>query len=125
MAQTVLDIQEKTGGKKEQLYDDLHIFRIIAALDPDKDLKTFVMDYLKPVMDYDRQRNGELMQTLQTYLACNGSKQETAEKLFVVRQTLYHRLQKLEELLGQDFMSPEKRLAIEFALHAYRYQPIH
>jgi PucR family transcriptional regulator, purine catabolism regulatory protein len=62
-----------------------------------------------------------LMETLKIYLACNGSKKETAKKLFVVRQTLYHRIQKLETLLGSDFMNPEKRLAIEFMIKAYEY----
>ncbi len=120
MAQKVIEIEEKTGKKNILFYDDLHIYRLFDAVS-DEELEGFVMDYLKPVIDYDRQRNGELMQTLYTYLACNGSKRETAEKLFVVRQTLYHRIQKLEELLGSDFMSPEKRLAIEFAVHAYHY----
>lgn len=55
------------------------------------------------------------------YLACNGSKKETAERLFVVRQTLYHRIQKLQQLLGADFMKPEKRLAIELMIQAYEY----
>ncbi|OUM88816.1 MAG: hypothetical protein BAA01_14400 [Bacillus thermozeamaize] len=120
MAQKVLEIEEKAGKKNRLFYEDLHIYRLFDAVS-DEELKEFVMDYLKPVIDYDRQRNGELMQTLYTYLACHGSKRETAEKLFVVRQTLYHRIQKLEELLGSDFMSPEKRLAIEFAVHAYHY----
>jgi purine catabolism regulator len=61
------------------------------------------------------------VETLKMYLACNGSKQETAKKLFVVRQTMYHRIEKLETLLGSDFMSSEKRLAIEFMLLAYDY----
>ena len=42
-------------------------------------------------------------------MCCNGSKKETAEQLYVVRQTLYHRLEKLEELLGTDFMASPKR----------------
>ncbi|WP_288924942.1 CdaR family transcriptional regulator, partial [uncultured Trichococcus sp.] len=119
-AQKVLEMEERLGKPLGPLFEDLYIFRLMDALPPDE-LRRFVRDYLQPVIDYDRLKGGELMQTLAMYLACRGSKQETAEKLYIVRQTLYHRLQKLEELLGNDFMSPEKRLALEFAVHAYQY----
>ena len=59
--------------------------------------------------------------TLKTYLACSGSKQETSKKLFIVRQTLYHRIEKLELLLGENFMNSDKRLALEFMLMAYDF----
>lgn len=102
-------------------YDDLHIFRIISLLNRHVDLQEIVLEYLEPVINYDKKYNGKLMETLKTYLACNGSKQETAKQLYIVRQTLYHRIQKLEKLLGEDFMSQEKRLAIEFMLHTYDF----
>ncbi|MCP5972660.1 helix-turn-helix domain-containing protein, partial [Klebsiella pneumoniae] len=51
----------------------------------------------------------------------NGSKQETAKRLFIVRQTLYHRIEKLESFLGADFMEADKRLALELMLKAYDY----
>ncbi|MDY0395840.1 helix-turn-helix domain-containing protein [Virgibacillus halophilus] len=46
-------------------------------------------------------------------------KKETAEKLFIVRQTLYHRLKKIGELIGSDFMKPDNRLALEMAIKAF------
>jgi purine catabolism regulator len=102
-------------------YEDLHMYRIISLIHKYSDLREVVMEYLEPVIQYDKKYNGKLMETLKIYLACNGSKKETAKRLFVVRQTLYHRIQKLEKLLGDDFMSPEKRLAIEFMIKAYEY----
>lgn len=102
-------------------YDDLHIFRLISQLNRHLDLNEIVLEYLEPVINYDKKYNGKLMETLKTYLACNGSKQETAKRLYVVRQTLYHRIEKLEKLLGNDFMNHEKRLAIEFMLHSYEF----
>src|SRR5690606_38986135 len=84
-------------------------------------LQEVVLEYLEPVIAYDKKNNGKLMETLKTYLSCNGSKQETANRLFIVRQTLYHRIQKLEKLLGADFMNHEKRLAIEFMILSYEF----
>ncbi|MEH7391920.1 helix-turn-helix domain-containing protein, partial [Bacillus sp. JJ1474] len=77
--------------------------------------------YLKPLYDYDAKNNGQLIETLQAYLQCNCLKNETAKKLFIVRQTLYHRLSKIESLIGSDYMLPPKRLAVELMLLATQY----
>ena len=39
-----------------------------------------------------------------------------AEKLFIVRQTLYHRLEKIEHIIGDNFMNYENRLCLEIML---------
>ncbi|MCY8939179.1 PucR family transcriptional regulator [Peribacillus frigoritolerans] len=99
-------------------YQDLHMHRMISLINKHGNLEETVYEYLGPVIEYDKQNNGELMPTLKTYLACNGSKQETSKQLFIVRQTLYHRLEKLEKLLGSDFMRSDKRLGLEFMIFA-------
>lgn len=123
--QTALEtirIQNRLNAQSHShFYDDLHIFRLIYLLNRHLDLNDIVHEYLDPVIAYDKKYNGKLMETLRTYLSCNGSKQETAKKLFIVRQTLYHRIQKLERLLGGDFMNHEKRLAIEFMILSYEF----
>lgn len=102
-------------------YDDVHIYHILSLVNKHGDLPEMIMDHLAPVIEYDKKHNGTLMHTLKTYLASNGSKQETAKKLYVVRQTLYHRIDKLEKLLGDNFMSPDKRLVIELLMVAHDY----
>jgi len=120
-AQEAIRIQEKTGNINQPLYDNLHIYRIISIADRHSDINEFILDYLHTVIEYDKQHKTELLQTLKIYLACRGSKKETSKKLFITRQALYHRIKKLEELLGPDFLYSEKRLAIEFALCALDY----
>jgi purine catabolism regulator len=110
-----------TAPSQCHFYDDLHIFRLISLLNKHINLREIVMEYLEPVLTYDDMYNGKLLETLKTYLACNGSKQETAKRLFIVRQTLYHRIEKLEKLLGDDFLHHEKRLAIEFMILSHEF----
>ncbi|QFT89976.1 Purine catabolism regulatory protein [Bacillus sp. THAF10] len=117
-----LQIQEQLlKGEVFSCFEELHIYRLISFMQRQHDLREFVMEYLEPVILYDKKHNGKLLETLKVYLSCNGSKKETASKLFIVRQTLYHRIQKLESLLGEDFMNPEKRLVIEFMVMVYEY----
>lgn len=100
-------------------YEDLGVFQLL-ALNDTATLHQFVRSYLGAVLDYDRAKGGDLLTTLRVYLDHDGSKQVAAQKLFIVRQSLYYRLEKLKELLGADFMVPENRLAISVALRAHQ-----
>jgi len=121
-AKETLKIQQKMTNKQiYYFYEDLHLYRLISQMNKYTDLQELASEYLQPVIQYDHKYNAKLLETLKAYLECNGSKQETSNKLFIVRQTLYHRLQKLENLLGEDFMEHEKRVAIEFMLLVHDY----
>ncbi|MDT8860689.1 PucR family transcriptional regulator ligand-binding domain-containing protein [Alkalihalobacillus sp. MEB130] len=121
-AKETLSIKEKMPNEiRKYFYEDLYIFRIVLAANEQGILREFIYDYIGPVLEHDQQNNGELLQTLKMYLRCKGAKKETAEHLFIVRQTLYHRLDKLYELIGNDFMEPYKRQAIEVSISAYEY----
>jgi purine catabolism regulator len=111
----------RTGLITTYFYEKLGVYRLLFELNNSNQLQPFIDDYIAPVIAYDEQNDSELYETLRAYLDCSGSKKETAERLFIVRQTLYHRLEKLEGLLGRDFMEPSKRLAIEMAIHAYQF----
>lgn len=121
-AKETLNIREKMPNEfSNYFYEDLYIFRLVLAAKEQGVLSEFISDYLGPVLTHDQQSNGELLKTLKVYLQCKGAKKETAEHLHIVRQTLYHRLNKLYELIGSDFMEPYKRQAIEVAISAYEY----
>jgi PucR family transcriptional regulator, purine catabolism regulatory protein len=121
MAKETLFMQKKIGIPNIYFYEDLYIYRLIYQLQRDQKLNEFIEDYIGPVISFDKEKNGHMLETLKVYLEVNGSKKDAAERLFVVRQTLYHRIEKLKELLGDDFMKYEKRLAIEFAVRAKEF----
>jgi len=56
----------------------------------------------EPLLQYDREKGSELVNTLETYINCNFSRTRTAEKLHLHRNSLNYRLQKIEELLEKD-----------------------
>ncbi|MGR3763956.1 PucR family transcriptional regulator [Rossellomorea sp. NS-SX7] len=109
------------GHQRFFFFDDLHLYRLISIVNNNVNLWEMIEEYLNPLISYDEENDGSLLLTLKVFLSCQGSKQETAKKLFIVRQTLYHRLKKIEELLGEDYMSSDKRLAIEFLLASHDY----
>ncbi|MDF2922246.1 MAG: hypothetical protein K0R57_1160 [Paenibacillaceae bacterium] len=101
-------------------YEELGIFQLLLKLHDGSTLQQFIRNYLGAVLDYDLAKGSDLLTTLKVYLDNDGSKQIAAQKLFIVRQSLYYRLEKIKELLGEDFMSPENRISIQVALRAYQ-----
>ncbi len=101
-------------------YEELGVFQLLLSLNDGKTLQTFIRHYLGPLIDHDLSKGSELLLTLKVYLDHDGSKQIAAQKLFIVRQSLYYRLEKMAELLGEDFLSVENRISIQVALRAYQ-----
>ncbi|WP_261808076.1 CdaR family transcriptional regulator [Paenibacillus sp. N3.4] len=120
-AKETIQIQKDTGMLAKPFYQELHVHKVITQMKKTGFLPSFIEEYLGALLRYDREKNAHLVKTLKTYLALCGSKQDTAKELFVVRQTLYHRLDKISALLGDDYMHPQKRLAIELAIYGYEY----
>jgi purine catabolism regulator len=108
------------NDKSVLFYEELGVFQLLLSLNDGKTLQTFIRHYLGPLIDHDLSKGSVLLLTLKVFLDHDGSKQIAAQKLFIVRQSLYYRLEKMAELLGEDFMSAENRISIQVALRAYQ-----
>ncbi|MGD8191203.1 PucR family transcriptional regulator [Brevibacillus ginsengisoli] len=100
-------------------YDDLGLHRVLLAIPDQYVLEAFVEDYLGPLLEQDRSYHSQLLLTLRALLDHHGSKQEAAEHLFIHRQTLYHRLGKISELIGSTYLEPNHRRCLELAIQVY------
>lgn len=120
-ALTTLNYQQNIEKLEHPFYDNLGIYRIVEQVSNKEALKEIMLDYLEPILQYDKDRGSDLLKTLQTYVANLGAKKESADQLHIVRQTLYHRLNRIESLIGDDFMKPNKRFMIEFSMHILKY----
>jgi GAF domain-containing protein len=87
-------------------YEDVAHLRLLpsAALDMSASLKGLLCS-LGSVVRYDLDNGTDLAQTLDTLLANRGSVAKTSSQLFIHRNTLRQRIQRIEELIGQ---SPER-----------------
>lgn len=122
-AMSTLRYQQAAKPLPEPFYSKLGIYRLVDQINDKKELEEVVEDYIGPLLAHDKEKGTELTKTLKIYLKRQGQKNETAAELHIVRQTLYHRLHKIEQLLGPDYMHPENRFMIEFSLHILRFMP--
>jgi purine catabolism regulator len=83
----------------------------------------FADDRLRPLVEHDNDRGtAKLLPTLAAFCEHAGRKSDTARALHIERQSLYHRLARIERLLEVDLSDPPTLLALHMALtvHGYR-----
>ena len=71
---------------------------------------------LKPLLDFDKSSHTELTKTLQAYFLCNYNASATAKQLYLHRNTMLNRLEKIKELLQIDFTNTEENFLLYLSL---------
>jgi DNA-binding PucR family transcriptional regulator len=74
------------------------------------------LSFLRPLLAYDRETDSELMRTLQAYLGADGSPTKTAAALFIHRNSLSYRLNRIGDLLGISLHTLEGKTTCTVAL---------
>jgi DNA-binding PucR family transcriptional regulator len=80
----------------------------------------FVEVQLGKMILHDEQHGLGLIETLDAYLQADLSPTRTAAALHVHVNTVYYRLQRLRELLGEHFTQPRRALDLRVALLAHQ-----
>ena len=68
----------------------------------------------------DARTQGELYQTLHTFLQCESQMMHTADRLKIHRNTLTYRLHKIIELTGIRLDSEEERFSLRMSFRVHR-----
>ncbi|MEW6308311.1 MAG: PucR family transcriptional regulator ligand-binding domain-containing protein [Bacillota bacterium] len=99
-------------------YDDLGLYRLLLPMAGSRDLREFCRDTLEPLLASDRADGSEYVKTLRHFLAHNGNLNGAARALYVHRNTLRYRLERIGSLLHTDLSDNEARLKLQLALAA-------
>jgi hypothetical protein len=102
-------------------FDELGFYRLIDAAHVDGAVEGFVREWLGTLLDYDFNRNSELVLTLSDYLECGGNYDESAAALHIHRSTLRYRLARIAELTGHDLRRVDTRFNLHAATRAWRF----
>ena len=87
----------------------------------DPSLSRFVQNRLGPLLEHDRRKPAKLLPTLLAFLDAGGRKAETSRELHLSRQSLYQRLDRIEDLLSCSLEDPTTRLELHLASRALRH----
>jgi purine catabolism regulator len=108
----------RSGGRGLLRFDELGTYDLLLGGQSEEALSAVAAAALRPLDEYDADRGGDLVATLEAFLAHNGQWEATAASLGVHRHTVRNRLDKATELLGRDLESAHVRAELWLAVKA-------
>jgi PucR family transcriptional regulator, purine catabolism regulatory protein len=97
---------------------DLGSYGLLLGAQPRPVLEGFVRSVLGPLIDRDKMKSSELVESVRAFIEAGGRWEPGAEDLGVHRHTLRYRVRQAEELLGRDLGTADDRLELWLALKA-------
>lgn len=119
-ARQAMSMAQRLGESQPLYFGELKVYRLLFLLEHHPELATFCQDIIGSLIEYDRAQGTDLLDTLTAYFAHKGNISQTAEALFIHRNTLLYRMERIREISGLDLDNPETRLSLELALRAHR-----
>ncbi len=116
-----LEIGSKLYGKGRVYYtEELGLENIISRMGEDS-RKNYAHSILNKLMADPNSANQRLLETALAYLDCDLKLKETAQKIFVHRNTLTYRILKIKEKTGLDLNKLDHALKFKLATMCWKY----
>ena len=96
--------------------DEVASHELLLATVPASVLRSFRERLLGPLLAYDDQHRAELLPTLREFLACSGSWNTCAARMYVHVNTVRYRIRRIEELTGRDLSRLDDQVDFFLAL---------
>lgn len=105
-------------------YEDLIIYQLLSSgVENEKSMELYTLS-IRNLVEYDQQNETNMVETLDCYFACNCNVSETAKALYIHRNTLIYRIDKIKTILGRDLKDSEERLLLQLGLRIYQVRKI-
>lgn len=104
------------GPNRTTAFDDLGIYRLLFHLHGTPELASFYDETLGKIVQHDERHGSDLVPTLKAFFTAHGNLSRTAELLYLHRNTVSYRLQRIEELSGLHLDDEQDRFRLQLAL---------
>ncbi len=101
-------------------FNDLGVYRYLYKIARMDDLRDMYQDQVARIATYDRRKGTDLLDTLETYLESAGNLTKTSNRLFVHRNTLIQRLERLQTLCDIDLQDRSNWLTLQVAIKVFK-----
>ena len=104
--------------KSEKVYafEKLGCLCFLSKLQKDPMLTAFYDEYMGPLEQYDAEGNTVLIETLEQWFTCGMNLRKTADAMYVHKNTIIYRLNKIESLLGCELSEPRIAFYLQLCL---------
>ncbi len=118
-----LNLEKVNDARRQSIvthFNDLGVYRYLYKIAHMDDLRDVYQDQITQIDSYDRRKNTDLLDTLETYLECAGNLTRTSDRLFVHRNTLIQRLERLQSLCNINLQERSNWLTLQVAIKVYK-----
>lgn len=119
-AESCLSLIQENAYKRVLYYADIGVYRFFIQHDYEE-LGFFVTDILGPLIQYDEKKQGQFLETLLAYVRLDRMLHEVSETLNIHYNTLYYRINRIQEILELSFDDPTDWLNIQLACKVHEY----
>jgi purine catabolism regulator len=97
-------------------YEELLIYHLFDSVNSKDSLEELYESSLGRLIDYDRQNNSNLVETLAQYFKSGGNISEAAKNMFLHRNTFIYRFEKIKQILNSELKNPDEVFKIQIGL---------
>jgi purine catabolism regulator len=112
----ILQNSQKKVKEHYGFFEEMGIARLFGTQEIRSDLLGYADQVLQPILKYDSEHDGKLLETVQAYFEHGGNLRKISEVQFTHYNTVVYRINRIRDLLKIDLKDPETAFSIQFAL---------
>lgn len=97
-------------------YDEMGSYKLLIAIEDEDIIANYYKETIEPITRYDSFNQTDLRNVLESYLRHSGSVKDTAEEMFIHRNTVNYKIKKIEEILRLDLSQLDNRIKLTMGL---------
>ena len=118
-ADQAMRIARSEGGADTTVfYENMGIYTLLVGIKERSILEGYYLEIMRPLLEYDKINNADLLRTLEVYLDENCNITTASERLFIHRNTMKYRIKKIEELTRSDLRDLKTCMKFEVGFKA-------
>jgi len=109
-------------GKRIYFYEEIELFKLLLDSSDYVDLEAVIERKLGKLIQYDKENNSDLVKTLFFYLSSNGSLKETANQLYIHRNSVKYRIERIKEIADIKLETFQDKLLYYFCIFFHNFK---
>jgi len=101
-------------------FEDYSVYHLLDSNISSSELEDFFQKCLGKIYEHDKLHTTSYISTLENYFNNNQNVSETSKAMYLHRNTLIYRIEKIKEILNTDLKNSEELLRIQIALKIFR-----
>lgn len=101
-------------------YENFMVDQLLACIPDTQVLEDFAQHSIGSLRDYDLEHGTNFVKTLEIYFECNANVSIASKKLFLHRNSLIYRMDRIKDILNSDLKNPTELLALQVGLRVQK-----